>query len=128
MFEDGLHPTAISLGDGGLVPLTVDVFVVLLPDAGDGVASSDGIDGEIAAALREDVGGGTDGAAVGVAVEHDDAPREDQQRVGLEVVLDEPRVGVRGHFRGQHVFLDAVHRRVEQAAGMIAGFLTDEVA
>ena len=128
VLTEGVYPASPAGLDGSAVPHLVEIFIVGLNDGDDGVAIIQSIDGEIASVLWEDARLGADGAAVHVRVLHDDAARDVEQRVGLEVLFDIPDVGIGRFLYRNHEVPHAELRRSEGTGRTFCHFLVYKVA
>ena len=81
----------------------------------------------MAPVLREHIRLGSNTASVDVAVEHDHPSRYAQQRVGLELLFGNPRIGIGGRLDGNHESPDVLCRRVQHVSDTLLCLLSNEV-
>ena len=112
-----------------LIPYPVEVLIRFLNDRDDRIGRfrcstcpfpfPDGISREIPAVLRERVRLYADGAAVDIAIQHDDVARQVLDRVRVHVFRYLPFIDVGSRLDHADVLAYALHRRVEHADGML---------
>ena len=107
----------------GLIPYLLEILVGFLDDGGDGVCLTDGIGGEVSAVFREDVRLGADRTAVDMAVEHDDAARDGEDGVWVQIGSYLPVVDVGSRLHDVHIARDVLHRGVHPTGGMLRRLL-----
>ena len=126
--DKGIDPACLARTERCLIPRLVVIGIVGLHDGGDRVAIIQGIDREITAILRKEVGLGTDRTAQHIGVETHDALGDEFQRVGTEVLFQQPGIGIGRGLDGGHIIADALDGGAQDAVRASDGFLTDEIA
>ena len=112
------HPAGLALEVGPLIPYLLEVFVRLFDDRGDGVCLADSIGREVSAVFWEDVRLRTDGAAVDMSVEHNDAAGYGEDGVWMQIGSHLPVADVCGCLYDVHEAGDMLHRGVHRAGSI----------
>ena len=123
---EGIDPTCPAGLYGRLIPNPVGIIEVRFNHRQDSVPLVDGIDREIASALRQCIGFCGHRATVNAAVETHDTARQGLQRFGIEILLQKPCIRVGSCLYGTHENDHMLHGRVENAGRTLQGLLVQE--
>ena len=110
-----------------LIPLLGEVIKGRLKHGGNAIAIVDRIEREVAPILREGVGLGTHGAAEDMAVLVHHAMRDGAQGVGIEVLLEQPSIGIGRGLHRAHIGAHIHHCATERAIGALGCLEADEI-